>query len=71
MSSTLVLNQRGAQASSPSMGFRSPLPELKSKSEYVNAHQIVLSTEGDDHLGDEHRLKGGRIRAVEPESLKV
>ena len=43
------------------MGFRSPLPELKSKSEYVNAHQIVLSTEGDDHLGDEHRLKGGRI----------
>ena len=43
--STLVLNQRGAQASSSSMGFRSPLPELVEIQlrvvTYDYAHQIV------------------------------
>ena len=43
------------------MGSRSPLPELLLKSGYDNAHQIVLSTESDDHLGVEHRLKGGMV----------
>ena len=38
-SSTLVLNQRGAQTSSPRVELRSPLPEVGFELGYDNAHQ--------------------------------
>ncbi len=38
-SSTLGLNQRGAQTSSPRVQLRSPLPEVGFELGYDNAHQ--------------------------------